>query len=274
MGIVNVTPDSFSHDGHVNPDLAIAQGLRMVGEGASLIDVGGESTRPGSDELPVAEEMRRVVPVVEALVSEGVIVSLDTSKPEVAETALDLGVEVINDVTACAADGMAQLVAEAECGVVLMHMKGSPQTMQKGPHYNDVVAEVESFLLLRAASVVATGVEPSRITIDPGIGFGKTAEHNLELLASVPRLASHGFPLMLGTSRKRFLDNLLRDDAPVDRDEATAMTTSTGFVDGARVFRVHNVEASHRALAVAAAIVADQQWDEWLPDSNRGDSRG
>ena len=275
MGIVNVTPDSFSHDGHdVDADSAVGQGLRMVAEGAALIDVGGESTRPGSDSVPLAEELRRVVPVVEVLVSEGITVSVDTSKPEVAEAALEMGVEVINDVTACAADGMAQLVADARCGVVLMHMKGNPRTMQKVPHYDDVVAEVESFLLERAASVIATGMDPSRITIDPGIGFGKTAEHNLELLASVPRLASHAFPLMLGTSRKRFLDNLARDEAPVDRDEATAMTTSTGFVDGARVFRVHNVEASRHALAVAAAIVAHQQWDEWLPDSNRGDSPG
>ena len=251
----------FSHDGHdVNAHDAIAQGLRMVAEGASLIDVGGESTRPGSDPVPVAEEMRRVLPVVQGLVGEGITVSLDTYKPEVAEAALNLGVEVINDVTACAAEGMAQLVVDAGCGVVLMHMKGTPRTMQSGPHYDDVVAEVESFLLERAANVVATGADPSRIILDPGIGFGKTVEHNLKLLRSVTRLASHSFPLMLGTSRKRFLGSLGGGDTPGDRDQATAITTSTGFIDGARVFRVHNVEASRRALAVAAAIVAPQ-WD-------------
>ncbi len=275
MGVVNVTPDSFSDGGiDLNAESAIAHGLRMTADGAALIDVGGESTRPGSEPVPVTVELDRVVPVVRWLVEEGIVVSVDTSKPEVAEAALRSGAHVVNDVTACRADGMAQLVADAQCGVVLMHMKGTPLTMQFAPRYGDVVAEVESFLLDRAASVVGTGADPSRIVLDPGFGFGKTAEHNMTLLRSVPRLASHAFPLMLGTSRKRFLDSLDGDKTPLDRDSATAKTTSTGFIDGARVFRVHNVEASRRALAVAAATVAHQQWDEWSQDSNRGDSRG
>jgi len=259
MGVLNVTPDSFSDGGdYLDADLAIQHGLALVEDGAHLVDVGGESTRPGAEPVTTVEELRRVAPVVEGLVAEGVVVSVDTSKPEVAEAVLQAGAAVINDVTACASDGMAQLVADAGGGLVLMHKKGTPGTMQESPQYVDVVDEVEAFLLERVSYVGEAGVDRSRIVIDPGIGFGKTLEHNLELLGSVGRLASHSLPLMLGTSRKRFLATLAGEDSLAARDQATVVTTGTGFLDGARVFRVHNVLASRRALAVAAAIVAHQ----------------
>jgi dihydropteroate synthase len=259
MGIVNVTPDSFSDDGRYGePESAVAHGLHLAAEGAGLVDVGGESTRPGAEAVSVDEELARVLPVVEGLVAGGVGVSIDTSKPEVAEAALEAGAEVVNDVRALRAPGMAELVVEAGCGVVVMHMQGEPRHMQENPRYEDVVVEVEGFLLDRARALQDAGLDPERIAVDPGIGFGKTLEHNLALLASLGRLAAHGFPVVLGTSRKTFLGTLTGIEEAAERDLATAVTTALGFLGGARVFRVHDIPSSRHALALASAIVRAQ----------------
>ncbi|MCH7900622.1 MAG: dihydropteroate synthase [Acidobacteria bacterium] len=258
MGVLNVTPDSFSDGGlHLDPIAAVSHGLAMAKQGAEIIDVGGESTRAGSEPVLDRVEMERVLPVVEGLCREGVTVSIDTSKPVVAEAAFSRGAEILNDVRACREPGMAELVAEAGCGVVLMHMRGTPRDMHLDPRYDDVVAEVEKFLVERMERVTAAGVDPSSIVIDPGIGFGKTLDHNLSLIRCLKSLTRHA-PVVLGASRKRFLGTLTGASSPVDRDLATAVTTAVGFLNGARVFRVHDVASSRQALALAAAIVASQ----------------
>jgi dihydropteroate synthase len=256
MGVLNVTPDSFSDGGRFYDETAaISHGLEMASQGAQIIDVGGESTRPGSGSVPPDVERQRVVPVVSALAGEGVTVSIDTSKPSVAEAALVAGAQVVNDVTACSESGMIDLVAAAGCGLVLMHMQGKPRDMQVAPSYQDVVGEVERFLVERMSAVSAGGVETGRVAIDPGIGFGKTFEHNLELLRNLDRLSAHA-PVVLGTSRKSFLGALTGVTEPEQRDLATAVTTAVGFLHGVRVFRVHDVPSSRQALAVAGAMVA------------------
>jgi len=258
MGILNVTPDSFSDGGlYLDPEAAIEHGLAMVRQGAKIIDVGGESTRPGADQVSDRVELGRVIPVVEALCDEGVTVSIDTSKPVVAEAALSVGAEIVNDVRACRTPGMAELVGESSCGVVLMHMKDTSRTMHLDPTYVDVVAEVEEFLVDRQERLIEAGVEPSRIVIDPGIGFGKTIDHNLLLIARLADLARHG-PVALGASRKRFLGTLAGVDSQSDLELPSAVTTAVGFLNGARVFRVHDIAASKQALAISAAIVASQ----------------
>ncbi len=226
----------------------------MVSEGAAIVDVGGESTRPGAEPLAPHVELERTVPVVEALAGEGVVVSIDTRNPSVAEAALVRGAEIVNDVTGAAAPGMAELVAAAGAGLVLMHMQGTPETMQDGPSYDDVVSEVEEYLLRRLNTVTAMGVDPDRVALDPGIGFGKTLDHNLELLKNLGRLSRHA-PLVLGTSRKGFLGRVTGIERAADRDLATAVTTALGFANGARVFRVHDVVSSRQALSVANAMV-------------------
>ncbi len=267
MGVVNVTPDSFSDGGlHLDQADAIEAGLAMMGSGADLVDVGGESTRPGADSIPADEELRRVVPVVEALSAEGAVVSVDTSKPEVAHAALDSGAEIVNDVTAAAMDGMAGVMSAWKSGVILMHMRGTPRTMQRDPVYEDVVAEVAGFLDSRARHVTDAGVDPASVAIDPGIGFGKTATHNLALIDGLGKLAELGFPVVLGASRKAFLGKVAGIDDPARRDGVTAVTTALGFERGARVFRVHDVGSSRAALSLAAAIVNPKQWDEWSQD--------
>jgi dihydropteroate synthase len=264
MGVINVTPDSFSDGGlHLEKSTAIAAGREMVEQGAGIVDVGGESTRPGARPVSAAEELDRVIPVVEALVAVGVLVSVDTSKPMVARAALEAGAEIVNDVTAAASAQMAEVVAESKAALILMHMQGTPRTMQQDPFYEDVVGEVGSFLTDRARRVIGAGVDPRSIAIDPGIGFGKTVEHNLELIHGLGKLAALGFPLVLGTSRKSFLGRLTGIENPPARDHATAVTTALGFERGARVFRVHDVASSRAALRLAAAIVNPQQWDEW-----------
>ena len=266
MGIVNVTPDSFSDGGRLGSvEQAAAYGQKLMADGAQIIDVGGESTRPGATPVSAKEELRRVLPVIGALASSGAVVSVDTSKPEVADAALAAGAQIINDVTACRTDGMAQLVADSNAGVVLVHMLGTPTDMQIDPRYDDVVTEIEQFLEMRAQHLIDGGVDGSRISIDPGIGFGKTVEHNLKILRGLKRLSDLPFPLVLGTSRKKFLSVVTRADNLEERDLVTAVTTAVGFAEGARVFRVHNVVASRCALGLAAAIVKPQ-WDEWLPD--------
>jgi len=267
MGVINVTPDSFSDGGlYLDSSAAIAAGRQMMEQGADLVDIGGESTRPGAEAVPAADELRRVLPVVETLVADGAVVSIDTSKPEVARAALFAGAEIVNDVTAAATPGMPDVLGEWGAGVVLMHMKGTPRTMQRDPSYDDVVAEVAEFLGSRAQQLVETGVDPASIAIDPGIGFGKTVTHNLELIDGLEKLVGTGFPVVLGTSRKTFLGRVAGIEDPTLRDGVTAVTTALGFERGARVFRVHDVASSRAALSLAAAIVNPQQWDEWSQD--------
>ena len=267
IGVLNVTPDSFSDGGlHLEPDSAVRAASEMSAAGARLIDVGGESTRPGAEPVPAELELERVLPVVERLSASGLLVSIDTSKPEVARAAIESGAVVLNDVTACAATGMAELVANTGVGVILMHMKGTPTTMQQAPAYEDVVSEVTDFLESRARNLEAEGVSPQSIAIDPGLGFGKSVIHNLELLAGLDALAASGYPVVLGASRKSFLGRLSGIEDPSKRDGLTAVATALGFERGARIFRVHDVASSMAALRLAATIVAPQQWEEWLPD--------
>lgn len=261
MGVLNVTPDSFSDGGlYFDETAAITRGMELVSDGAAIVDVGGESTRPGAEPVSPDIELQRIVPIVEALAGEGVVVSIDTSKPAVAEAALVRGAEIVNDVTGATAPGMAELVAAAGAGLVLMHMQGSPATMQDDPTYQDVVSEVEEFLLRRLNTVTAIGVDADRVALDPGIGFGKTLDHNLELLRNLNRLARHA-PLVLGTSRKGSLGAITGIESAAGRDVATAVTTALGFANGARVFRVHNVAYSRQALEVANAMVTPKEPD-------------
>jgi len=259
VGVLNVTPDSFSDGGELEePRTAIEHGLEMIEQGALFVDIGGESTRPGAHPVDEASELRRVMPVVEGLVAEGALVSVDTSKPEVASTAIEGGAAVINDVTGFTDPGMIDAVADSGCGVVVVHMKGTPIDMHLAPSYGDVVAEVEQFLLDRVAELEGAGVARRRMAIDPGIGFGKRAHHSLTLLRHLDRLAGHGLPVMIGTSRKGFLGKLVKGDSREALDRATAVTTALGFAAGARLFRVHDVAKSRDALEIAGAIVASQ----------------
>jgi dihydropteroate synthase len=256
MGVLNVTPDSFSDGGdYLDPSVAIAHGEAMATAGADLIDVGGESTRPGADPVAEADEIDRILPVVSALAARGLAVSVDTSKPAVAEAALAAGAEVINDVTAFGTPGMAATAAAAGAGVVLMHMRGTPRTMQVDPRYDNVVGDVCDFLLGRAAMAAEAGVDPDRICLDPGIGFGKTSAHNLLLLRNLGTFAATGYPILAGTSRKSFLGTLFPGSLPSGRDTATAATVALGVAAGAAVFRVHNVPAAVAAARTADAIV-------------------
>ena len=258
MGILNVTPDSFSDGGrYVDVAAAVQHALGMAAAGAAMIDIGGESTRPGAEPVAAAEERRRVAPVIERLREAGIAaeLSIDTSKLEVARAALDAGATFVNDVTAFrAAPGLAELVAERGAGCCLVHMQGEPRTMQDAPHYDDVVGEVAAFLAERVEAAVAAGVARERIMIDPGIGFGKTVEHNLELLARLDELVALGQPVLVGTSRKSFLGRLT-GRGEEERLAATIATNVIALLGGASVFRVHDVAPVRDALAVAAATV-------------------
>jgi dihydropteroate synthase len=256
MGILNVTPDSFSDGGRYNAmDTAVSQALRMVGEGAEIIDVGGESTRPGAEEVPVGEEIRRVVPVIEQLrASTDAAISIDTSKAEVARAAVEAGAEIINDVTALTGDAeMAAVAARFKCGVVLMHMQGTPRSMQKDPHYGDVVGEVKDYLTSRLAAAREAGIGEERLAIDPGIGFGKTPEHNRALIRELGVFAQPGRPVLLGVSRKSLFKEIAGDDM-ARRDAATAALTALGRSKGARIFRVHEIAANLAALRTAEQV--------------------
>jgi len=256
MGVVNVTPDSFSDGGlYLDPEAAIAHGRELAEEGAEVLDVGGESTRPGAEAVSVEEELRRVVPVVEGLRELEARVSVDTSKAPVAAAALDAGAEIVNDVTGLRGDPeMAALCAERGCGVVLMHMLGTPRTMQDNPRYDDVVAEVRAFLTERLEAAVAAGIPEEGIWLDPGIGFGKTLAHNTELLRRLGELRELGRPLVVGTSRKSFIGRL--DGSPAsERLGGTIASSLLAATNGAEVLRVHDVAAVQQALAVAAAIL-------------------
>ena len=259
MGVVNVTPDSFSDGGAFDDDLsAIAHARRLVSEGAAIVDVGGESTRPGAAPVPAAEELERVLPVVEGIAGLGLPaqISIDTMKVEVAEAALDAGASYVNDVTAFRHEPeLAGLVADRGVDCCLMHMLGEPRTMQDDPRYDDVVDDVKAFLEERMAAAVKAGVREERIQLDPGIGFGKTLEHNLELLRRLDELVALGRPIVIGTSRKSFLGRLTGRDV-TERVYATVATSVIAFERGVRVFRVHDVAATADALAVAAATFA------------------
>jgi dihydropteroate synthase len=257
MGVVNVTPDSFSDGGrYLDARAAIAHGEELAAQGAAILDVGGESTRPGADPVPVEEELLRVVPVVEALAGGGARVSVDTSKAAVAAAALDAGADYVNDVTAFRGDpDLAGLVADRGVDCCLMHMLGTPRTMQDDPRYDDVVADVKAFLEARLASAVAAGVAEERIMLDPGIGFGKTVEHNLELLRRLDELLALGRPLVIGVSRKSFLGKLTGREVD-ERAVATAAANVLALERGASVFRVHDVPETLDALTVAAATLA------------------
>ena len=256
MGIVNVTPDSFSDGGQFfAADAALEQALTLVREGASIVDIGGESTRPGSELVSLDEELRRVLPVVESLAgSVGVPISVDTMKAEVARRTLAAGAALLNDVSALRYDDeMAAVVAESGCPVCLMHMQGMPKSMQDDPRYDDVVDEVLAFLEERMAFALARGVREEQIMLDPGIGFGKTVAHNLALLDGLGRFAALGRPVLLGASRKRFLGAILGAE-PSGRTIGTVATTVIGYLAGAHVFRVHDVKPNFEALRVALAV--------------------
>jgi len=256
MGVVNVTPDSFSDGGlYLDPEAAIEHGRELAAQGADILDVGGESTRPGAEEVGEAEELRRVAPVVRELAKGGTDVSIDTSKRAVAEAALDAGATIVNDVTALRGDPeIGPLCAEREAGLVLMHMPGNPRTMQDDPTYGDVAEDVKAFLTERADAAVAAGVAEERIWLDPGIGFGKTLEHNLELLRRLGELRELGLPLVIGTSRKSFLGKI--DGSPVgERLGGTIASSVLAAAEGADVLRVHDVAEAGQALAVAAAVL-------------------
>jgi dihydropteroate synthase len=259
MGVVNVTPDSFSDGGAFEDDLAaIAHARRLISEGASIIDVGGESTRPSAAPVSADEELARVLPVVEGIAAlhAPAQISIDTMKRPVAEAALDAGATYVNDVTAFRHDPeLAALVADRKVDCCLMHMLGEPRTMQDDPRYDDVVDDVKAFLEERVTAAIGAGIAEERIQVDPGIGFGKTLEHNLELLRRLDELTTLGRPIVIGTSRKSFLGRLTGRDV-TERVPATVATTVIAYERGARVFRVHDVAATADALAVAAATFA------------------
>jgi dihydropteroate synthase len=256
MGVVNVTPDSFSDGGlYLDPQRAIEHGRELARDGATILDVGGESTRPGAEAVTPEEELRRVLPVIEGLAGGAATVSVDTSKRAVAEAAIDAGAGVVNDVTALRGDPeMAALCADRGPKVVLMHMAGAPRTMQLAPHYEDVVDEVKAFLAERVEAALAAGVAEDQIWLDPGIGFGKTVAHNHELLRRLPELGSLGRPLVIGTSRKGFLGSA--DGAGInDRLGGTIASSVLAVAEGADVLRVHDVSEVAQALTVATAIL-------------------
>jgi dihydropteroate synthase len=257
MGVVNVTPDSFSDGGvHLQPVAAVAAGWRMLDEGAAIIDVGGESTRPGSKGVGLDEELRRVVPVLEGL--HGAPFSIDTAKAQVARRALELGAELVNDVTALRADPeMAEVVAEADAYVCLMHMQGEPRTMQRNPTYDDVASEVTSFLEERLSVAVDSGIAEDRICVDPGIGFGKTVEQNFELLRRLDVLVALGRPVLVGFSRKSSLGRILGDPkATTGPLSASVAAAVMAYERGATILRAHDVREHVEALTIAGAVVS------------------
>jgi dihydropteroate synthase len=266
MGVINVTPDSFSDGGlWLRPEAAVEHGRRLLAEGADLLDVGGESTRPGADRVPVEEELRRVLPVIRGLAADGAVVSVDTMRAEVAEAALAAGALIVNDVSGGQADrGMVALVARTGAVYVAMHWRGPSTVMDELARYDDVVAEVAAELRRRVDVLVAAGVDPRRLVLDPGLGFAKTAEHNWRLLARLDALTDLGLPLLVGASRKRFLGSLLAgaDGAPLpppQRDDATTATTALAAAAGAWAVRVHAVRPSADAVRVAAAVAAARE---------------
>ena len=259
MGVLNATPDSFSDGGLFRePEVALHHALEMVEDGADIIDIGGESTRPGSEPVSVVDQIARVVPIIERLrlcLPEDRLISVDTTRAEVAAAALDVGADLINDVSAGRGDpGTFPLVAEREAAIVLMHMQGTPKTMQDNPYYDAVVEEVLAFLLERARMAQAAGIAKKNIILDPGIGFGKRKEDNLVLMANLSRLAEAGYDVLLGASRKRFMGAVCHERRPQELVAATVATTALGVMAGVRIFRVHDVRENRQAADVAYAI--------------------
>ena len=256
MGIINVTPDSFSDGGkYANVEATVMRAKQMVADGADIIDIGGESSRPGAEPITANEECRRVIPVVQALAEQSQIpISVDTYKAKVAHEALSAGACVINDITALHGDpNMCQIVADAQAGVILMHMQGVPATMQKAPTYQNVVAEVHAWLTEVASQAVDRGIDSSRIMIDPGIGFGKTFDHNLEILRHLMQFRGIGYPMLVGVSRKKFIGRIL--NLPVhQREEGTAATVAWSIINGANVVRVHDVARMKQVAQVINTI--------------------
>ena len=258
MGVLNVTPDSFSDGGNFfPPEKAIEHGVKMAAEGADIIDIGGESTRPGAEPVAVGEELRRVIPVIEQLrASVDIPISIDTSKAEVARAAIRAGASIVNDVTGGRADNeMLQLIAETKSALILMHMQGTPRTMQNRPQYEDVVSEVSNFFRQQYACAIGCNIDPMAIAFDPGIGFGKTLDHNLDLLAQLERLRTHDRPLVIGVSRKSFLAKLADSPEMKDRLAPAVALTSLLRARGADGFRVHDVKESVSALRATEAIL-------------------
>lgn len=258
MGIVNVTPDSFSDGGaHATVDAAVAHGLRLAEEGADILDIGGESTRPGASDVSVAEELRRVIPVVERLAKETALpISIDTSKPEVMHAAVAAGAGMVNDVYALRREGALDAAAELGVPVVLMHMLGEPRSMQDDPRYDDVVADVHRFLAERIFAAEMSGIAKKNIVVDPGFGFGKTAVHNLALLAQLQRFAELGVPVLAGMSRKKTIGELTGREAPAERVAGSVAAHLIAAQNGAKIVRVHDVAATVDALKVWNAVAA------------------
>lgn len=258
MGIVNVTPDSFSDGGrYFDVERAVEHGRELVRDGADILDVGGESTRPGAEPVSEVEELRRVLPVIRALRAESdVLISIDTFKATVAEAALEAGADIINDVSGLTHDlRMAAIAAHSSAGIVLMHMKGEPRTMQLNPHYDDVVREVQQFFRDRLAELSSSGINPERIVLDPGIGFGKALDHNLTLMRSLRELAVKDRPVLLGVSRKSMIGKLIGSDRMEDRAWTTVALTSYARERGVRIVRVHEVKANVDAMRMTEAIL-------------------
>lgn len=255
MAVINATPDSFSDGGEAFAvEDAVRRGRVFLAEGADILDVGGESTRPGAEPVPVAEEIRRVVPVIEALAAEGALISIDSRRAEVMRAAVNAGARIINDVSALQGDGALAAAAELAVPVILMHMQGEPGTMQNNPTYGDVVAEVRDGLLARAQVCREAGIAAKDIALDPGIGFGKTVAHNLALLAHLDSLTATGHPVVLGVSRKSYIARIDRDVPPGERVAGSVATALTAWDQGVRLFRVHDVAEHRQALAVYGAI--------------------
>jgi dihydropteroate synthase len=262
MGVLNVTPDSFSDGGRYSRiDQALAHARRMIGEGAAVIDVGGESTRPGASPATLDAELSRVIPVIEALRSESaVFISIDTSKPEVMRAAVRAGADIINDVRALAEPGALEAAAETRAGICLMHMQGEPRTMQTAPHYDDVLEEVSTFLAARIRACRDAGIDPARLAIDPGFGFGKSVAHNLALLKHLARFETLGAVLTVGLSRKSMLAKLT-GRAVDDRTAGSVALAAIAVLNGARIVRAHDVAATLDAVRVAAATLMGEQFD-------------
>lgn len=256
MGVLNVTPDSFSDGGaHDDPAAAVAHGERIIAEGAAILDIGGESTRPGSEAVPEAAELARVRPIVTRFASrDSVPVSIDTRHAGVAEACVAAGASIINDVSGFRDPAMVRVAAACEAGLVVMHMAGEPKTMQSEPHYEDVVVEVGGYLIAQAAVLEAAGVARERIVLDPGIGFGKSLTHNLSLLRGLPQLAALGYPVLIGVSRKRFIGELTGVQDPAARVAGSITAAVSAAEHGARIVRVHDVAETIQALRVAAAL--------------------
>jgi dihydropteroate synthase len=267
MGILNVTPDSFA-DGGENEDLdeAVAAGLSMTASGAGIIDIGGESTRPGASLVSLDRELERVVSVAEKLASHGVLVSVDTSKPDVASAALGVGAVAINDVTGLENPKMREVCSDTGAGVVVMHMQGTPRTMQRDPRYGDVVGEVREYLVEGANAAIRAGVLPHSIAIDPGISFGKNLDQNIRLMSNLERFVDTGFPVLLGTSRKGFLGRILEPvrgpTSPSERDGATAASVALAVAAGVKILRVHNVPLAVDVAHAANAMVPKDHGEE------------